>query len=180
MPVSFVFANPYHVTQHFRQKRVWKARKILLLATMEIQIIYLWQCTPLRSLSHSEKVNRQLCFVFNGVQNVSSKRHTSAITAVTNSSMKSWCSTTANRHLRSSGQRSAEQRRTKVSFSRTMMQALELLQLAKRHISGQSDVEKWRNQGCLSSYACLKASVRGEWVSQSVENLTKHKIFKTS
>ena len=34
------------------------------------------------------------------------------------------------------------QRRAKVSFGITMMQALELLQLAKRHISGQSDIEQ--------------------------------------
>ena len=34
------------------------------------------------------------------------------------------------------------QRRANVSFGRTMMQALELLQLAKRHVSGQSDVEQ--------------------------------------
>jgi len=38
---------------------------------------------------------------------------------------------TANRHLRSGGE---VQRRTKVSFGRAMMQALELLQLAKRHV----------------------------------------------
>ena len=39
------------------------------------------------------------------------------------------------------GERNGEQRRTKISFVRTMMQALELLQLAKRHVSGQSDVD---------------------------------------
>ena len=68
--------------------------------------------------------------------------NTFAITAVTKSSMKPQSGATANRHLRSSEERNGEQRRTKVSFGRTMMQALELLQLAKRHISGQSDVEQ--------------------------------------
>ena len=48
----------------------------------------------------------------------------------------------ANRHLRSSGERNGEQRRTKVSFGRTMIQALELQRLAKRHILGRSDVEQ--------------------------------------
>ena len=38
-------------------------------------------------------------------------------------------------HLRSSGERNGAQRRTKVSFGRTMMQALELLRLVKRHVS---------------------------------------------
>ena len=35
-----------------------------------------------------------------------------------------------------------EQRRTKVSFGRTMMRALELLRLAKRHIFRQSNIER--------------------------------------
>ena len=38
------------------------------------------------------------------------------------------------------GQRNVVQRKTLVSFGRTMMQGLELLQLAKRHVSGQSNV----------------------------------------
>ena len=33
-------------------------------------------------------------------------------------------------------------RGTKVRFGRTMIQALDLLQLAKRHVSGRSDVEQ--------------------------------------
>ena len=46
---------------------------------------------------------------------------------------------TANRHL---GERNGAQRRTKVSFDRTMTQALELPWVAKEHILGQSDVEQ--------------------------------------
>jgi len=64
----------------------------------------------------------------------------------TKSSMKSRSGTTANRHLRSSGKDNGEYRRTKVSFGRTMMQAFELQWMAKKHISGQSDVEQLRNQ----------------------------------
>ena len=45
---------------------------------------------------------------------------------------------TANHHLCSSGKRNGEQRRTKVSFCRTMMQALELLRLVKKHVSRQN------------------------------------------
>ena len=55
--------------------------------------------------------------------------------------MKPWSGATTNRHLCSSGERNQEQRRTKVSFGRTMMRVLELQRLVKRHISGQSDVE---------------------------------------
>ena len=53
---------------------------------------------------------------------------------------------TANRHLCGSVERNGAQRRTKVNFSRTMMQALELLRLTKRHVSVRSDVEQWRNK----------------------------------
>ena len=65
--------------------------------------------------------------------------NTSAITAVTKSSMKPRSGATANRHLRSSGEKNEEQRRTKVNF---MMRGLELQRLANRHISGRSDVEQ--------------------------------------
>ena len=112
----------------------------------------------------------QWCLTFYKMfQAKDSVRNTSAITAVTNSSMKSWCSTTANRHLRSSGQRSAEQRRTKVSFSRTMMQALELLQLAKRHILGQSDEDQWKDQAYSLSHFWVMLVWR-HYISQLVEN----------
>ena len=36
-------------------------------------------------------------------------------------------------------------------YCRTKIQALELLRLAKRHISGQSNVEQQRNQACIYS-----------------------------
>ena len=62
--------------------------------------------------------------------------NTTAITAVTKSSVKPRSSATANRHLRSSGEKNGEQRRTKVKLGRTMMRGLELQRLAKRHISG--------------------------------------------
>ena len=42
----------------------------------------------------------------------------------------------ANRHLHGHGERNGTQRRTKVSFGRTIMQALEQLRLVKMHISG--------------------------------------------
>jgi len=43
---------------------------------------------------------------------------------------------TANHHLHDKGERNGAQRRIKVSFDRTMIQALELLGLPKRHFSG--------------------------------------------
>ena len=43
---------------------------------------------------------------------------------------------TANHHLCGKEERNGAQRRTKVHFGRTAMQALELLLLAKRHILG--------------------------------------------
>jgi len=62
--------------------------------------------------------------------------NTSAIAAVIKSSMKPQSCATANRHLHGSEERNGEERKTKVSFGRTMMRALELQWLAKRHISG--------------------------------------------
>ena len=51
-----------------------------------------------------------------------------------------------------------EQRRTKVSFGKTMMQALELLRLAKRYIFGRINVEQFKNQAHnLSGYQDMLA-----------------------
>ena len=64
----------------------------------------------------------------------------SAITAVTTVS-----SATANCHLHSNGKRNGEQRRTKVSFDRNMMGALELLWLVSDSQSvSQSDSQSIR------------------------------------
>ena len=38
------------------------------------------------------------------------------------------------------------------------MQALELLQLAKRHVSGRNDVEQWRNQALAIANIELRLS----------------------
>ena len=139
-----------------------------------------WQFAPPESISHSERVFWcQLILELSGWLKTSesaitlrfqsclkfyrmfwtkrdSELNTSAITAVTKSSTKPWSSATTNCHLRGSGERNQVQRRTKVSFSRTMMWALQLLQLAKRHIYGQSDVEQWRNRAhSLSSYRVM-------------------------
>ena len=56
--------------------------------------------------------------------------------------MKPRSGATTNCHQRGSEERNGEQRRTKESFGRTMMRALELQRLAKRHIAGRSNVEQ--------------------------------------
>jgi len=48
-----------------------------------------------------------------------------------------------------------KQSRTKASSGRAMMQALELLQLAKRRVLGRSNVEQWRNQACCFSHQSI-------------------------
>ena len=75
-----------------------------------------------------------------------SELNTSTINAIAKSSMKPWSGATANCHLCGSGEGNQEQRRTNVSFGRTMMQVLELQWLAKRHMLGRSDIEQWRNR----------------------------------
>jgi len=98
----------------------------------------------------NEKTKGWLRFVFQHFTELFKQKdrviNTSAITAVTKSSMKPWSGATANCHLHGSGERNGEQRRTKVSFGITMMRTLEQLQLVKRHIWGRSNIEQWRNQ----------------------------------
>ena len=79
-------------------------------------------------------------------------RSTSASTALTQASHQSHNAHITNHHLHGKREMSGAQRRSKVSFGRTMMQALELLRLAKRHILGWSDDEHWRNQACSYSH----------------------------
>ena len=74
----------------------------------------------------------QCCITFTErFKQKNSMLNTSAITAVTKSSMKPRSGATTNRHLRGSGERNGEQRRTKVTFGRAMMQALELLHISR-------------------------------------------------
>jgi len=90
--------------------------------------------------------------------------NTSAITAVTKSSMKPQSGATTNRHL---SERNGEHRRTKVSFGRTIIRELELQQLTKRYISGRSDVEQWINQAHSFSGYRVTLVWRHQIVSQS-------------
>ena len=78
---------------------------------------------------------------FQTKNNVRSSHASSALTLVLHRSHNMHAT---NRHLHGSGERNGAQRRTKVSFSITMMQALELLWLAKTHVSRRSDVEQWK------------------------------------
>jgi len=90
-----------------------------------------------------------LLVVLNSVPKVWSAPAGSALTLILH---RSHNARTANRHLHAKGERNGLQRRTKVIFGKTMMWALELLRLAKRHISGRSNVEQWRNQACSYSH----------------------------
>ena len=65
-----------------------------------------------------------------------------ASTALTQVLHQSHNTHTTNHHQCGKGVTNGAQRRTKVSFGRTMIQALELQRLAKRHISGRSNVEQ--------------------------------------
>jgi len=54
-----------------------------------------------------------------------------------------------------------------------MMQALELLRLAKRHISGQNDVES-----IAIAYVCLKALVSQSVFQPSEQKFLLNKFYK--
>jgi len=49
---------------------------------------------------------------------------------------------------------------TKEDTGKSMKNVLHVLRYATRHLSGQSNVEQWKNQFCSLSYAGLKASGR--------------------
>ena len=76
---------------------------------------------------------------FQAKNNLRSALANSSLTLV---SHRSHNTRTANRHLRAKGERNGVQRRTNISFGRAMMQALEPLRLAERHILGQSNIEQ--------------------------------------
>ena len=97
---------------------------------MEIRKIHSWQRA---SQDQSVTVKRRKGdYALFSILQKDSVLNTSAITAVTKVSMKPRSGATANRHLRGSQERNGEQRRTKISFGRTMMRALKLQRLAKR------------------------------------------------
>ena len=63
-----------------------------------------------------------------------------------------------------------------MSSGRNMMQALELLQLAKRHVSGWSSIYQWRNQACSCGH-CRSGDI--SWLfSQSVSQSVSRKFCK--
>ena len=66
----------------------------------------------------------QSCLTYRMFKQKDSVLNTSAISVVTKSSMKPRSGTTTNHHLHGSGERNGDQRKTKVSFGRTMMRAL--------------------------------------------------------
>ena len=96
--------------------------------------IYLKVCVP---FDHGAllRIILLLAFwaTFHEKNNVRNAPASSALTLVLH---RSHNTRTANRHLYVKGERNGAQRRTKINFGRTMMQALEPLQLAKTHILG--------------------------------------------
>jgi len=92
-----------------------------------------WVCHLNTVYHYASFTSRSLNFwlPFQGKNNV---RSTPACTTLSYVSHQSQNEHTANCHLHSKGERNGVQRRTKVSFGRTMIQALKLLRLAKKHM----------------------------------------------
>jgi len=124
MPVSFLFTYACPTAQHYRQRRVWKVS--LLAIIWKYGISTLDSGRPQDWLVTVKMWNAITLFfsvvLLHFTERFKQKDSTSAISAVTKSSMKPQSCATANRHLHSNG----KQRRTKVSFGRAIMQALEL------------------------------------------------------
>ena len=137
------------VTQHYRQRRVWKV-SLKVLAT-----IWKYRRFTDDSACPYNEVKGQLHFV-----------------------LSTFFIEHFNHHLHSRGERNEEQRRTKISFGRTMIRALELLRLAKRHVLGQSDVEQWRNHVHSFSSYWVMIVWRHQIISHSIKNLLNRKFLK--
>ena len=93
------------------------------------------------------------------VQAKNSIRNVPASAALTQVSHQSHNVRTVNCHLHSKEERNGAQRKTKVSFGRTMMQALELLRLMKGHVSRRNSKEIKPVAIAIIKFACLKALV---------------------
>jgi len=114
MPVSFVFMYVGPVTQRYRQRKAWKASLLVTIRKYGRFIHY-----NVHPYDQWVIVKRWLRFVFSVVQNFTEhfkQKHsmidTSAVTVFTKSSMNPWSSPTTNHHLRGSGERNREKRRT--------------------------------------------------------------------
>ena len=159
-----------HYTELYEQKTAEKAFLLSIKLLRKIQNVWLLKHVPqlyqFKSgcLCHLITVYQVLCSIslpalqtlwatFQAKNNV---RSTSASIALAQVSHRSHNTHTANRHLRSSGERNGAQRRTKVTIGRTMMQTLKLLRLVKRHILGWSDVKQSKNQAhSLNGYQVM-------------------------
>ena len=152
---------------------------------MEIHKIQSWSRAPPGTICHMKRWKgdyTSLSELSNILQNVLNKR-IACLTLLQSIQLISLprSGATKNRHLCGSGERSQEQRRTKVSFSRTMMRALELQQFVKRHTSRRSNVKQWRSQAySLNGYWVMLAwrhqsdsQIGSQIVSQSVEKFVK-------
>jgi len=127
-------------------------------------------------MSHSEKANGPLCFVFSGVQYFTEcfKQNDSARNTSESLSLP-WSRDAA---LSKSVTYVVVEKGVELKGEqiRAMTQAVELLLLAKRHVSGPSDVEQWKNQACSLSHFCVMLVWRHQSDSQSIKKLL-HKKF---
>ena len=118
-----------------------------------------------------------LCFqllltLCRAVQAKNSVINAPANTALTQVLHRSHNTHATNCHLCSKGEITGAQMRTKVSFGRAMMQALELLRMAKRHISGwtvlNSEETKPLDKAIIKF--CLSEGISSKSISQYKRN----------
>ena len=101
-----------------------------------------WMC-HLNTVYHYTLFYFQLFDIWLTFEANNNARIAPACAALTKVWHQSYNARTANRYLSGKEKRNGVQRRIKVSFGRTIMQALELqLRLAKRHVSGRSNIEQ--------------------------------------
>ena len=156
---TFIFTHFQSITQRYKWRNSIKAPLQSIQPLRKIQYAQLSKCMPQLSikkegvsLNHGVPLHFVSSYFGQHSMQKNSIRSAPASTAPIQVLHRSRNARTANRHLCGCGERNGAQRRTKVSVARTMILALELPQLAKRHTSGRSNVELGRNHACSVSH----------------------------
>ena len=163
MPVNIIFAYAHSITQCYRQRSAWK---VFFLSLWKYGRFNCDSTAP--TIDESQwKENGPLCFVFSGVHFTEQSIAWEALLQSLQLLSLPWSHDVLLPHIVTLQlwRKKKTQRRNKRDKSNTMMHALQLLQLVKRHISGWSDENQWWNQACSLSHSELRLS---QGINQSI------------
>ena len=177
-PLHFVVSYVQPVTQHFESRAIWKA---------PLQSTHTKRKKSCRMTNHILKsevsivLRCRLCSTrYTAVRIKNYLKSTSAIKIATMKNTddfrfegKSSCACAKSTPFPVS----KDEWDTKEDTGKSMKNALYVLQYAKRHLSGQSDVEQWKNQTCSLNHYRVTLVWRHQSVSYSVSRKFRWIIF---